>query len=44
MRKNIDIDPDTFRALSIQAAQAGKDLKNFIQDHLVKIAKKKVKD
>ena len=43
MRKNIDIDPDTFRLLSVQAAHAGKDLKNFIQDHLIRLAKKKSK-
>ncbi len=38
-RKNIDLTPEVFRSLSIMAAEAGKDLKNFIQDKLSEIAK-----
>lgn len=41
MRKNIDIDSPTFRALSIMAAEAGTNLKKFIEEQLVHISKKR---
>ncbi len=40
-RKNIDLSPEVFKSLSIMAAEAGKDLKNFIQDKLAELAKKR---
>lgn len=38
-RKNIDLQDDTFRALSILAAANGKNLKAFIEDLLIDEAK-----
>lgn len=44
MRKNIDIKEEDVVPLKIKAAEAGKDLKNYIQDvlseHVLKAGKK----
>lgn len=37
-RKNIDLNPNTFRTLSIMAASKGTNLKHFIEDILDKVA------
>lgn len=41
-KKLIDIAPDDFKSLSIQAATKGKNLKAYIEENISKLAKKKV--
>lgn len=43
MKKLIDLDPEVAKVLKIQATEVGKDLKNYIQDHLRELAKLKPK-
>lgn len=43
MRKNIDIPEEIVQDLKILAVKANKDLKNFIQDHLVLLVEKSKK-
>lgn len=40
MKKIIDLDKETKIALSIKAAKKGMDLKNYIQEVLIKHSKK----
>ena len=44
MRKNIDIPDEIVKDLKKMAIDADKDLKNFIQDHLVSLVQKKKKE
>jgi hypothetical protein len=42
-RKNIDLDADTFKGLSLLAVHEDKDLKNYIQDVLKEHVKNNIK-
>lgn len=44
MRKNIDIPDEILQDLKIIAVKENKDLKNFIQDHLVLLVRGKKKE
>ena len=44
MRKNIDIPEDIVKDLKKMAIDADKDLKNFIQDHLVLLVRNNKKE
>jgi len=44
MRKNIDIPEEIVKDLKKMAIDADKDLKNFIQDHLVSLVRGKKKN
>jgi hypothetical protein len=44
MRKNIDIPEDIVKDLKKMAIDADKDLKNFIQDHLVLLVRGQKKE
>lgn len=41
MRKLIDLDNDVIKELNHLAIEQGKDVKNFMQDELIRIARKK---
>lgn len=44
MRKNIDIPDEILQDLKILAVKENKDLKNFIQDHLVLLVREEKKE
>ena len=44
MRKNIDIPDDILKDLKKMAIDADKDLKNFIQDHLIFLVRREKKE
>lgn len=44
MRKNIDIPDEIVKDLKKMAIDADKDLKNFIQDHLVSLVREEKKE
>ena len=44
MRKNIDITDEIVKDLKILAVKENKDLKNFIQDHLILLVRGKKKE
>ncbi len=44
MRKNIDIPDEIVQDLKILAVKENKDLKNFIQDHLILLVRGKKKE
>lgn len=44
MRKNIDIPDEILQDLKILAVKENKDLKNFIQDHLVLLVRGEKKE
>jgi len=44
MRKNIDIPDEIVKDLKILAVKENKDLKNFIQDHLILLVRGKKKE
>ena len=41
-KKIIDIEPEDFKNLSIQAATKGKNLKAYLEENISKLAKKKI--
>jgi len=44
MRKNIDIPDEILQDLKILAVKENKDLKNFIQDHLISLVRVEKKE